>query len=251
MELENQSVIVTGGASGLGAAVAEHFAQRGARLCILDINEEGRALAEKVGASFVRADVSNEAEVLKAFEEAEALNGVARILVNCAGIAPNAHAVTGRGPHPLDLFCRTLEVNFVGTFITSSRFAHRLSGIPMLGEERGIIINTGSIAGFEGQAGQVAYASSKAAVAAMTLPLARDLAPYLIRVMTIAPGVFETPMLDGISGGDRNVLGSQTPHPARLGRPNEFALLVESIIRNPMMNGDVVRLDGALRLGPY
>lgn len=142
------------------------------------------------------------------------------------------------------------EINVLGTFIMSSRFAARLRKAEIIDEERGVVINTGSIAGFEGQAGQVAYASSKAAVAGMTLPLARDLAPTAIRVMTIAPGVFDTPMLDGLPPASRNELGSQTPHPARLGRPEEFALLIESIITNPMMNGDVVRLDGGLRLGP-
>ncbi|MEO6381488.1 MAG: SDR family NAD(P)-dependent oxidoreductase [Nitrobacter sp.] len=251
MQLNGQIVLVAGGASGLGAAVARHCAERGAKVSILDIDDAGRALAEELGGLFVRTDITRVTEVNSALDQVEAHFGIARILVNCAGIAPHALTLRREGPHDVELFRRVLEINVLGTFIMSSRFAERLRRAEDADEERGIIINTGSIAGFEGQAGQVAYASSKAAVAGMTLPLARDLAPNAIRVMTIAPGVFDTPMLDGWPPASRNEMGSQTPHPARLGRPEEFALLVESIIANPMMNGDVVRLDGGLRLGPH
>lgn len=250
MELNDQTVLVAGGASGLGAAVARHCAERGAKVAILDIDETGRRF-EELGGLFVRTDVTREAEVDSALDQIEAHFGVARILVNCAGIAPHALTLRREGPHDVELFRRVLEINVLGTFIMASRFAARLRKAEIIGEERGVVINTGSIAGFEGQAGQVAYASSKAAVAGMTLPLARDLAPYGIRVVTIAPGVFDTPMLKDLPPASRYDLGSQTPHPARLGRPEEFALLVESIIANPMLNGDVVRLDGALRLGPH
>jgi NAD(P)-dependent dehydrogenase (short-subunit alcohol dehydrogenase family) len=251
VELTDQIVLIAGGASGLGAAVARHCARRGAKVAILDIDDAGSGLAEVLGGLFVRADITREADVNSALDQIEAHFGIARILVNCAGIAPHALTLRQEGPHDVELFRRVLEINVLGAFIISSRFAARLRKAEIVDEERGVVINTGSVAGFEGQAGQVAYASSKAAVAGMTLPLARDLAPNAIRVMTIAPGVFDTPMLKDLPSANRYDLGSQAPHPARLGRPEEFALLVESIIANPMLNGDVVRLDGALRLGPY
>ena len=252
MDVNGMAAIVTGGASGLGQATARMLAAAGARVAIFDRNEEaGKAAAAEIGGRFCTVDVADEASVDAALDVAEAAHGTARILVNCAGIAPAIKTV-GRDNvvHPLDAYRKTIEVNLIGTFCTLSRFAARLVAQDPVGEERGVIVNTASVAAFDGQIGQAAYASSKAGVAGMTLPVARDLAQHLIRVVAIAPGIFWTPMLAGLPQAAQESLGRQVPHPSRLGRPEEFAMLVESIVRNPMLNGEVIRLDGAIRMAP-
>ena len=244
--------VVTGGASGLGMATAEMLASRGARVAIFDLNEEaGSALAERLGGSFHRVDVTSAESVDDGLAAAAERLGTPRILVNCAGIAPGARVIGKDGaPHSLDLFRKGVEINLIGTFNVISRFAARLAAANVDGEEAGVIINTASIAAFEGQIGQASYAASKAGVVGMTLPIARDLAQHRIRVMTIAPGIFLTPMLQGLPQATQDSLGTQVPHPSRLGKPSEYAQLVQSIIDNPMLNGEVIRLDGAIRIGP-
>lgn len=250
MEIEGISAIVSGGASGLGAATAALLAERGASVAIVDIDERnGSSVASEIDGIFVHASVADEAAVEAAFRAIHSELGIARILVNCAGIAPSINVLRPQGPHPLDAFRRTLEVNLVGTFLMIREFANSLAGEASLGEERGVIVNTASIAAFDGGVGQAAYASSKAGVVGMTLPLARELSADAIRVMAIAPGLFATAMLARVPGD--NQLGSQVPHPNRLGRPGEFASLVEMIIRNPMLNAEVIRIDGGLRLPPH
>ena len=252
MNINGLAAIVTGGASGLGGATAERLAKAGAKVAIFDLNEEaGQAAAKEIGGTFVKVNVADEASVSAGLDAAEAAHGVARILVNCAGIAPAIKTV-GRenAPHPLDVYRKTIEVNLIGTFNMISKFAARLAGAEAIGEESGVIINTASVAAFDGQIGQAAYASSKGGVVAMTLPIARDLAQHKIRVMTIAPGIFLTPMLMGLPQAAQDSLGTQVPHPSRLGKPEEYAQLVESIVANPMLNGDVIRLDGAIRMAP-
>ena len=233
-------------------ATAEILAQKGARVAIFDLNEEaGAALAERLGGSFHRVDVTSAESVDEGLAAAEAQLGTPRILVNCAGIAPGARIVGKDGaPHSLDLFRKGVEINLIGTFNVISRFAARLVAANVEGEEAGVIVNTASVAAFEGQIGQASYAASKAGVVGMTLPIARDLAQHRIRVMTIAPGIFLTPMLQGLPQATQDSLGTQVPHPSRLGKPSEYAQLVQSIIENPMLNGDVIRLDGAIRMGP-
>ncbi|QJU59751.1 SDR family NAD(P)-dependent oxidoreductase [Sphingomonas sp. AP4-R1] len=252
MNIEGQSAIVTGGASGLGEATASLLAERGAKVLVIDTNgPAGEALAAKIGGLFAAADVTDEASVAEALARAEAAHGIARILVNCAGIAPAAKTVGREGaPHALSLFRKTVEVNLIGTFNLASQFAARLATAAPIGEERGVIVNTASVAAYEGQIGQTAYAASKGGVAALTLPLARDLAALRIRAMAIAPGLFLTPMLTGFPQEVQDALGAQVPHPARLGQPAEYARLVEAIIANPMLNGEVIRLDGAIRMAP-
>jgi NAD(P)-dependent dehydrogenase (short-subunit alcohol dehydrogenase family) len=252
MELKGVSAVVTGGASGLGGATAKMLADAGAKVAIFDLNEEvGQKQAEAIGGIFVKVNVADEASVVAGLEAAEAANGVARVLVNCAGIAPAIKTV-GRenAPHPLDAYRKTIEVNLIGTFTVISKFAARLAAADPIGEERGVIINTASVAAYDGQIGQAAYASSKGGVVGMTLPVARDLAQHQIRVMTIAPGIFLTPMLMGLPQAAQDSLGKQVPHPSRLGKPEEYAQLVGSIIANPMLNGEVIRLDGAIRMAP-
>ncbi len=252
MNANGQAAIVTGGASGLGGATAAMLAAQGAKVTIFDMNAElGEAHAARIGARFARVNVSDDTEVTEAVAAAEAANGVARILVNCAGIAPASKTV-GRGAaaHPLDLFRRVIEVNLIGSFNTISKFAARLTQAEPIGEERGVIISTASVAAYEGQVGQAAYAASKAGVVGMTLPIARDLAQFGIRVMTIAPGIFWTPMLSSMPQDVQDSLGKQVPFPSRLGTPEEYAMLVRSIIENPMLNGETIRLDGAIRMTP-
>tara|TARA_R110000782_G_scaffold78276_8_gene155482 strand:- start:142738 stop:143499 length:762 start_codon:yes stop_codon:yes gene_type:complete len=252
MDINGIAAIVTGGASGLGQATARMLAQNGAKVAIFDMNEEaGEAAAAEIGGIFCKVNVADEANVVAALDAAEAAHGTARLLVNCAGVAPAIKTV-GRenAPHPLDAYRRAIEVNLVGTFTTISKFAARLAAAAPIGEERGVIVNTASVAAYDGQIGQAAYASSKGGVVGLTLPVARDLAQHLIRVMTIAPGIFWTPMLAGLPEAAQESLGKQVPHPSRLGRPEEYAMLVESIVRNPMLNGEVIRLDGAIRMAP-
>jgi NAD(P)-dependent dehydrogenase (short-subunit alcohol dehydrogenase family) len=252
MKLDGLSAIVTGGASGLGGATAAMLAAGGAKVAIFDLNEEtGTAHAAAIGGAFIKVNVSDDASVSEGLAAAEAKHGVARILVNCAGVAPAIKTV-GRDnvAHPLDAFRRAIEVNLIGTFNCISKFAARLAQAEPVGEERGVIVNTASVAAYDGQIGQAAYASSKGGVVGLTLPVARDLAQHKIRVVTIAPGIFLTPMLMGLPQAAQDSLGTQVPHPSRLGKPEEYAQLVESIIANPMLNGEVIRLDGAIRMAP-
>ena len=249
MQLEGQSAIVTGGASGLGAATARQLARRGAHVVLADVQgDAGRALAAEIGGRFMHCDVTGETDVLAAVNAAQEVAPL-RVAVNCAGIAPASRTLGKQGPHPLDLFRRVLEVNLLGSFNVARLAASVMAQQPALADgERGVVINTASVAAFEGQIGQVAYAASKAGIAGMTLPLARDLARDGIRVVTIAPGIFATPMLLGMPEEVQAALGQMVPFPQRLGRPEEYAALVEAIVANPMLNGEVIRLDGGLRM---
>ena len=249
MQIEHGVFIVTGAASGLGAATARMLTQAGGQVVLADVQEDGgRALAAELSGVFVRCDVTSEADGQAVVAAATRL-GTLRGLVNCAGIAPAAKTVGKDGPHALDLFQRVVAINLVGTF-NMARLAAEVIGktAPLGTGERGVIINTASVAAYDGQMGQAAYASSKAAVAGLTLPMARDLARSGIRVMAIAPGIFETPMLLGMPQEVRDALGAMVPFPPRLGKPDEYAQLVRAIIENTMLNGEVIRLDGAIRM---
>jgi NAD(P)-dependent dehydrogenase (short-subunit alcohol dehydrogenase family) len=251
MHIQDNVFIVTGGASGLGAATARMLAANGATVVIADVQAEaGQALAEELKGQFVRCDVTQEADAQAVVDAAVAL-GTLRGLVNCAGVAPAVKTVGKDGAHPLDVFQRAVNINLVGTF-NMARLAAEAMGKTEPAEhgERGIIINTASVAAFDGQMGQAAYASSKAAVAGLTLPMARDLSRNGIRVMTIAPGIFETPMLMNMPQEVRDSLGKMVPFPPRLGLPTEFAHLARAIIENVMLNGETIRLDGAIRMQP-
>ena len=253
MQIEGLAAIVTGGASGLGGATAERLAKAGARVTIFDLNAElGTAHAATIGGRFARVDVTDEAAVENAIEEAEAVNGKARILVNCAGIGPPAKVVGRDGKAlPLGDFAKIINVNLLGTFNVLSKFAARIHDAEIIGEEeRGVIVNTASAAAFDGQIGQAAYSASKGGVVGMTLPIARELARYGIRVMAIAPGLFWTPLLASLPQEALDSLDKQPPFPNRLGRPEEYAQMVESIIANPMLNGETIRLDAAIRMAP-
>jgi NAD(P)-dependent dehydrogenase (short-subunit alcohol dehydrogenase family) len=251
MQLHGLNALVTGGASGLGAATAERLAGAGARVTIADLNEgAGEELAARIGGQFVRTDVTDPAQCAAAVTRAAA-NGELHVLVCCAGIVL-AERILGRdGVHDPARFKRVVEVNLIGTFYMMLYAAQVMSqNQPNSEGERGVIINTASIAAFEGQIGQVAYAASKAGVVGMTLPAARELARFGIRVMTIAPGIFDTAMMASLPAAARESLGAQVPFPSRLGRPAEYAALVQHIIENPMLNGEVIRLDGAIRMAP-
>lgn len=252
MDINGAAAIVTGGASGLGKATATMLAAQGAKVAIFDLDEEaGQATAQALGGVYVAVNVAEDASVSAGLDAAEKAHGVARILVNCAGIAPAVKTVGKENvPHPLDGFARTVTVNLIGSFNAISKFAARLAAAEEVDGERGVIVNTASVAAYDGQIGQAAYAASKGGVVGMTLPIARDLAQHKIRVMTIAPGIFLTPMLEAFPQNVQDALGAQVPHPSRLGKPAEYAQLVESIIRNPMLNGEVIRLDGAIRMAP-
>lgn len=252
MQIAGRTFLVTGAASGLGAATAQRLAQRGGNVLMCDLDAAaGERLAAALGANavFVRADVTDEAQLAQALAAARARFNTLHGAVNCAGIAP-AERILGRdGPHRLATFRRALEVNLVGTFNVLRLAAHAMErNEPDAEGERGVIVNTASVAAWEGQIGQAAYAASKAGVAGLTLPAARELARLGVRVMAIAPGVFDTPMAAAFPLELREALAAQVPFPKRLGRPEEFAALVEHIITNPMLNGEVIRLDGALRL---
>ncbi|MGX5696295.1 SDR family NAD(P)-dependent oxidoreductase [Agromyces soli] len=261
MELNGISAIVTGGASGLGRATARMLADGGASVVIVDLpGPRGEQAAAELGEGvrFVPADVANEAEVQAAIDAASALAPL-RVAVNCAGIVTANRTVGRDGPAPLEAFERTIRVNLIGTFNVTRLAAAAMAatepvsaGVPggPATAERGVIVSTASVAAFDGQIGQAAYSASKAAVAGMTLPIARDLSKLLIRVMTIAPGIFETPMMAGMPDEVRESLEAQVPHPSRLGSPAEYAALVGSIIANPMLNGETIRLDGAIRMQP-
>ncbi|WP_294198030.1 SDR family NAD(P)-dependent oxidoreductase [uncultured Sphingomonas sp.] len=252
MQIHGMAAIVTGGASGLGGGTAKRLAAAGAKVTIFDLNAElGNALATDIGGHFVRVDVTDETAVANAIAEAEAVNGKARILVNCAGIGPPAKVIDREGqPLPLASFAKIVTINLLGTFNVASKFAAALHAADPVGEERGVIINTASVAAYDGQIGQAAYAASKGGVVGMTLPVARELARYGIRVMTIAPGIFWTPLLATLPQEAQDSLGAQVPFPSRLGQPDEFAQLVEAIVTNPMLNGETIRLDGAIRMAP-
>ena len=252
MDIKGIAAIVTGGASGLGNATAKMLAANGAKVTIFDLNDEaGEAAAKEIGGIFVKVNVADDASVTAGLDAAEAAHGVARILVNCAGIAPAIKTVgKENAPHPLDVYRKTIEVNLIGTFNVISKFSARAAAAAEIEGERGVIVNTASVAAYDGQIGQAAYSSSKGGVVGMTLPVARDLAQHKIRVMTIAPGIFLTPMLEAFPQNVQDALGAQVPHPSRLGKPAEYAQLVESIVRNPMLNGEVIRLDGAIRMAP-
>ena len=250
MKLEGAVFVVCGGASGLGEATVRMARVRGAQVAILDVDSDrGASVAAETGALFVRADVSSSEEVQAAFDQVEQRLGVARVLVNCAGVAHGERTLKRDGMHSLASFEQVVRVNLVGTFNALRIAAARMSKLALDDDgSRGVIVNTASAAAFEGQAGQAAYAASKGAVAAMTLPLARDLAKSAIRVMTIAPGLFDTPMLASLPEAVRASLSEQVPHPSRLGDPREFASLVMQIVENEMLNGETIRLDGALRM---
>ena len=251
MQIRDNVFVVTGGASGLGAGTARLLAENGGKVVIADLNDAaGQALASELNGRFVKCDVSREQDA-KAVIDAAMQFGTMRGLVNCAGIAPAAKTVGKDGPHALDLFTRTITVNLIGTFNMIRLAAAAMSANPPNEEgERGVIVNTASVAAFDGQIGQAAYAASKGGVVGMTLPIARDLARNAIRVMTIAPGIFETPMLLGMPQEVQDALGAMVPFPSRLGKPSEYAMLVKHILSNPMLNGEVIRLDGAIRMQP-
>ncbi len=251
MEFHNTAAIVTGGASGLGGATAALFASLGAKVTIFDMNEAlGASHASAIGGRFEKVDVAHDEAVTQAIANAEAAHGIARILVNCAGIGLAMKTVSRGASHPLDQFCKVIGVNLIGSFNCISKFAVRAAEAGLVAEERGVIINTASIAAFDGQIGQAAYAASKGGIVGMTLPIARDLADKAIRVCTIAPGLFLTPLLMGLPEAARESLGKQVPFPSRLGQPSEYAMLARSIVENPMLNGETIRLDGAIRMAP-
>ena len=250
MQLDGVVALVTGGGSGLGRATAEGLAAADARVVVLDLPASaGLEVADAVGGAFVPADVADADEVQGAVDRAAEL-GPLRVAVSCAGIGTAGRVLGRTGPFPLETFERTLRVNLLGTFNVVRLAAAAMAGAEPVDGERGVIINTASIAAFDGQIGQAAYAASKGGVVGMTLPIARDLAQHLIRVMTIAPGTFLTPMLAALPAPAVEALGAAIPHPSRLGQPSEFAFLVRHIVENPMLNGEVIRLDGALRMAP-
>ncbi|MFD3166419.1 3-hydroxyacyl-CoA dehydrogenase [Herpetosiphon sp. NSE202] len=253
MEIQALSVVVTGGASGLGGATVRRLHSAGAKVVIADRNAEvGTALANELGANaqFVACDVTDEASLAAALDQAIAINGRLQAVISCAGVG-SAEKILGRnGVHSLESFNRVMQVNLNGVFNALRLGAERISqNEPNVAGERGVIINTASIAAFDGQIGQVAYSASKGAIVGLTLPAARELARHGIRVMTIAPGTFDTPLLAGLPEPARQTLAAQVPFPPRLGDPTEFAMLAQHILENPMLNGETIRLDGALRMG--
>lgn len=254
MHVTEKTFIVTGGASGLGRAAAEAIIEAGGRVVILDVNiETGRTAEQALGSSarFAPADVASEEQVRAAIALAVSSFGGVHGVVNAAGIGPAAKVLGRGGPHALELFERTLRVNLVGTFnVIRLAAAVMIEHAPEASGERGVIVNTASIAAFDGQIGQPAYAASKGGIVAMTLPIAREFAASGIRVVTIAPGTFDTPLLASLPEAARISLGQQVPFPSRLGRPSEYAALVRHVIENEMLNGAVIRLDGALRMAP-
>jgi NAD(P)-dependent dehydrogenase (short-subunit alcohol dehydrogenase family) len=252
MDINGSVALVTGGASGLGLATTETLLEAGAGVVILDLpSSPGEQVADKLGerVRFAPGDVTDEASVVAALDVAAEV-GPLRVAVNCAGIGPAVRVVSRKGVFPLELFTKVVQVNLIGTFNVIRLAAERIAATDPVGDERGVIVNTASVAAFDGQIGQAAYSASKGGVVGMTLPIARDLAQYLVRVVTIAPGLFETPLLATLPQEARDSLGQQVPHPSRLGDPSEFAALVGHIVANPMLNGEVIRLDGAIRMAP-
>jgi NAD(P)-dependent dehydrogenase (short-subunit alcohol dehydrogenase family) len=254
MQIQGSTFLVTGGASGLGEASVRILHGTGGNVVIADVQAElGEALANELGtrARFARTDVTSEADAKAAVDLAVQSFGGLHGLVNCAGIAIGEKTVGKEGPHQLATFARVININLIGTFNMIRLAADAMAkGKPSAAGERGVIVNTASVAAFDGQIGQVAYAASKAGVAGMTLPIARDLSRLGIRVLTIAPGIFLTPMLKGLPQEVQDSLGQQVPFPSRLGRPEEFAALVKHIVENEMLNGETIRLDGAIRMAP-
>lgn len=251
MKMQQVVALITGGGSGLGHATASRFVSQGAKVVLADLRGEEAAEALGENAAFARCDVTNEADVAAALDLAETRFGTVNVVVNCAGIAIAQKVLSSKGPHPLDAFQKVLAVNVAGTFNVIRLAAARMATThPNDGGERGVIVNTASVAAFDGQIGQAAYSASKGAIVGMTLPLARDLAPQGIRVCTIAPGIFATPMLAGLPEKARMALEQLVPFPSRLGDPDEYGLMAQQIIENSMLNGETIRLDGALRMPP-
>lgn len=252
MEIKDAVAVVTGGASGLGLATTKRLLDAGAQVVVLDLRGEETVKALGDRARFAQTDVTDEAGVTAALDLAESL-GPVRIAVNCAGTGNAMRTLSKNGPFPLDAFRKIIDINLIGTFNVIRLAAERIAKTEPIGpkgEERGVIINTASVAAFDGQIGQAAYSASKGGVVGMTLPIARDLAGLRIRVMTIAPGLFDTPLLAGLPEPARESLGAQVPHPSRLGNPDEYGALAVHIVENPMLNGEVIRLDGAIRMAP-
>lgn len=252
MIINDSVAVVTGGASGLGLATAKALLADGASVVIIDLpSSNGEAIAKELGdrVRFAAADVTDEAAVIAALDLAETL-GPIRVAVNCAGIGNAIKTVSKKGAFPLDAFKKVIDVNLIGTFNVLRLAAERISTTEPIDGERGVIINTASVAAYDGQIGQAAYSASKGGVVGMTLPIARDLASLLIRVNTIAPGLFKTPLLAGLPEAAQESLGQQVPHPSRLGDPSEYGALAAHIVSNPMLNGETIRLDGAIRMAP-
>jgi len=252
MEIKGQAAIVTGGASGLGAAAARALAAAGAKVAIFDVNEKTAAeVAKSIGGVAVTCDVADSASGEAAVKKAADAHGAPRVLVNCAGIGPAKRIVGRDGPMPLADYERVIRINLIGTFNMMRLVGAAMQQtVPLADGERGVIVSTASIAAFEGQIGQVAYSSSKGGVAALTMPAAREFAQFGIRVMAIAPGIFGTPMLKTLPQETQDSLGASVPFPKRLGEPREYAALVLHCIHNSYLNGEVIRLDGALRMAP-
>ncbi|GAA0465233.1 3-hydroxyacyl-CoA dehydrogenase [Alkalibacillus silvisoli] len=254
MKLQNKVAFVTGGASGLGEATVRNLVSNGVKVVIADLQEEkAQTLINELGSQnvkFVKTDVTDDASVQNALKEALDLGGL-HVVVNCAGIGAAKKTVSSKGVHDLETFQKVVQVNLVGTFNVIRLASEFMKDLEVNDEgERGVIINTASVAAYEGQIGQAAYSASKGGIVGMTLPIARDLSPYGIRVMTIAPGLFDTPLFASLPDQAREALGAMTPFPSRLGDPAEYGKLVESIVENPMLNGEVIRLDGAIRMQP-
>ncbi|NKY86069.1 3-hydroxyacyl-CoA dehydrogenase [Nocardia veterana] len=252
MKLENAVAVVTGGASGLGLATVKELHGQGAKVVIVDLpSSNGEAIAKELGDGvvFAATDVTSEEQVSAALDAAAQL-GTLRIAVNCAGIGNAIKTVSKKGAFPLADFTKIINVNLIGTFNVIRLAAERIAAAELEGEERGVIINTASVAAFDGQIGQAAYSASKGGIVGMTLPIARDLASVNIRVVTIAPGLFHTPLFATLPEEAIKALGAQVPHPARLGDPTEYAALARHIVENPMLNGETIRLDGAIRMAP-
>ncbi|MBW0120824.1 3-hydroxyacyl-CoA dehydrogenase [Pseudonocardia oceani] len=252
MDINGAVAVVTGGASGLGLATTEKLLDAGASVVILDLpSSAGADIAEKLGdrVRFAPADVTDEAGVTAALDVAAEL-GPLRVAVNCAGTGDAIRVLGKKGVYPLDKFARIVSINLIGTFNVLRLAAERIAATEIVDGERGVIVNTASVAAYDGQIGQAAYSASKGGVVGMTLPIARDLAGAMIRVVTIAPGLFDTPLMASLPEEARVSLGQQVPHPSRLGRPAEFGALVAHIVENQMLNGEVIRLDGAIRMGP-
>jgi NAD(P)-dependent dehydrogenase (short-subunit alcohol dehydrogenase family) len=256
VQIKEAVAVVTGGASGLGLATTKALLDEGAKVVILDLpTSKGEDVASELNAElgdrvrFAPADVTDEKAVTEAFDLAEAL-GPVRVVVNCAGTGDAIRVLGKAGVYPLEKFARIVNINLIGTFNVLRLGAERMARTDPIGDERGVIINTASVAAFDGQIGQAAYSASKGGVVGMTLPIARDLADKMIRVVTIAPGLFDTPLLAGLPEPAKASLGAQVPHPSRLGKPSEYGALAVHIVQNPMLNGEVIRLDGAIRMAP-
>ncbi len=250
MDIRDAAALVTGGASGLGLATARTLIAAGARVVIADLaTSRGAEVAAEHGFLFVPCDVTVDDDVARAVGAATEV-GPVRVAVCCAGVATAERAVGREGPLPLERFERVIAINLTGTFAVARLAAAAMAATEPVDGERGVIVTTASVAAFDGQIGQAAYSASKAGVAGMTLPLAREFAQHLVRVVSIAPGIFETPMMAGLPEAAQESLATQVPHPSRLGRPDEYAALVRHIMDNPYLNGETIRLDGAIRMGP-